>query len=378
MRVLFLNPSQYLSWDQEPLNHELRLPILKCGLVSDHRNFDYRSWTDVHGRTAMLDELRALVRSFAPDVIVYVNTLRDWRLSPDELHSLRVGSAKILGMLSDSHNRPTDQEADFFRALDGLIIGDSLFSYTRYRLLAETHFRGKTIIFLPGHQVLPDLFHPGDGTKSYDITHIGTVYGERQAFIEALARSLPAHRRVMQFGGLFDRTEVRRIGNLILYDYESSVRFLPLAEYARILHESRCCLSLQTDPGNLRVRGKTFEMLASRALCVAQDIKEYRLLLPADGYAPVASAEDAAGQIAALLDDPSELDRRAALGYEWFRDSFDIGAFWRDGLAATLGGTSPELRNPNARQAYDTLKADLFAHYGGPPSEDSLMNLIFS
>jgi hypothetical protein len=347
-------------------------------MVSDHRNFDYRSWTDVHGRTAMLDELRALTRSFAPDVIVYANTLRDWRLSPDELHSLRAGPVRILGMLSDSHNRPTDHEADFFRALDGLIIGDSLFTYTRYRLLAEAHYRGKTIIFLPGHQVLPDLFNPRDGVKKYDVTHVGTVYGERRDFIESLARALPSHRAVTQFGGLFDRTEVRRTGNLILYDYANSARFLPLAEYARILRHSRCCLSLQTDPGTARVRGKTFEMLASGTLCVAQDIKEYRLLLPADGYLPVSSARDAAAKIAGLLDDPAELERRAARGYEWHRDSFDAGMFWRDGLAATLGGVTPELRNAEARRAYETLKADLFAHYGGPPSEESLMKLIFS
>jgi hypothetical protein len=281
-------------------------------------------------------------------------------------------------MLSDSHDRPTDQEGDYFHALDGLIIGDSLYAYLRYRLLAEHHHPGKTVIFLPGHQVMPDLFHPGDGAKTHDVSHIGTVYGGRKAFIETLAAGLPAHRTLAAFGGLFDRTEVQRIGNLVLYDYAASGRFLALDEYARILRESRCCLSLQTDPGYLRVRGKTFEILASRALCVVQDIKEYRLLLPPDGFVAVTSPQDAAAKIAALLDDPAELDRRAEIGYDWFRDTFDIAAFWREGLAAAAAGVSPELRNPNARTAFESLRADLFAHYQGPPSEESLMKLIFS
>jgi hypothetical protein len=378
MRLLFLNPSQFQPWDREPLNHELRLPILKCGLVTDHRDFDYKSRAEAVGRAAMLDELRALVRSFTPDVIVYVNTLRDWRLSPDELQSLRLGPVRILGVLSDSHDRPTDLEGDFFRVLDGLIIGDSLYAYTRYRLLAELHHPSKTIIFLPGHQVLAELFHPGVGGKKHDVSHIGTVYGGRKAFIEALAAALPAHRTISAFGGLFDRTEIRRVDNLVLYDYAASGRFLALADYARTLRDSRCCLSLQTDPGSARIRGKTFEILASKSLCIVQDIKQYRLILPPEGYVAVESPEDAADKIAVLLDNPDELARRAAIGYEWFRDSFDIGAFWRDGLAAAVGGVSPELRNPNAKLAYEALKADLFAYYGGPPGEDSLMKLIFS
>jgi hypothetical protein len=378
MRVLFLIPSQFRSWDQEPLNHELRLPILKCGLVTDHRVFDYKTRTQGDGRAAMLDELRALVRSFAPDVIVYVNTLRDWRLSPDELVELRFGSARILAMLSDSHDRPTDMEADYFRALDGLIIGDSLYAYTRYRLLAENHCPGKTVIFLPGHQVLPELFHRGDGIKNHDVSHIGTIYGGRKAFIEALAAALPPHCTVSAFGGLFDREEIRRVGNLVLYDYAASGDFLALEDYARIMRESRCCLSLQTDPESPRLRGKTFEILASGALCVVQDIKQYRLVLPPEGFVAVDSPQTAAAEIARLLDDRKELERRAAVGYEWFRDTFDIGAFWRDGLTAAKDGVSPDLHNPNAKEAYRSLKGDLFAHYGGPPSEDSLMKLIFN
>ncbi len=378
MRLLFLIPSQFRSWEQEPLNHELRLPILASGLVRDYRDFDYKARATALGRAAMLDELQVLVRSFAPDVIVYVNTLRDWRLSPDELQSLRHGSSKILGMLADSHDRPTDQEGDFFRALDGLIIGDSLYAYTRYRLLAEQHYAGKSVIFLPGHQVMADHFHPGEGTKRNDVSHIGTVYGGRKAFIEGLAAALPPHRKVAAFGGLFDRAEIRRIDNLVLYDYAASGSFVALDDYARIMRDSRCCLSLQTDPGSSRIRGKTFEILASRALCIVEDAKQYRLILPSEGFVAVDSPEDAAGKIALLLDDGRELERRTAIGYEWFRDSFDIAAFWAEGFAALTGGGSPEIREANARRAFEDLKRDLFAHYGGPPSEDSLMKLIFN
>lgn len=378
MRLLFLIPSQFRPWEQEPLNHELRLPILACGLVRDHRDFDYKARAAAIGRAAMLEELHALVWAFAPDVIVYVNTLRDWRLSPDELESLRVGPVKILAMLSDSYDRPTDQEAEYFHALDGLIIGDSLYAYLRYRLLAEHHYAGKTVIYLPGHQVLPELFHPGEGAKRYDASHIGTVYGGRKAFIEGLAMALPPQRQVAAFGGLFDRTEIRRVENLVLYDYAKSGTFLALDDYARIMRESRCCLSLQTDPGSPRIRGKTFEILASRSLCVVEDIKQYRLVLPPDGFVAVDSPEDAAAKMALLFDHADELDRRANIGYEWFRDTFDIGAFWRDGLAAAKGGVSPDLRNPNAKAAYDALRGDLFAHYGGPPGEGSLMKLIFN
>ena len=106
--------------------------------------------------------------------------------------------------------------------------------------------------------------------------------------------------------------------------------------------------------------------------------KQYRLVLPPDGFVAVDSPADAVAKLTLLLDHPDELERRAAIGYEWFRDTFDIGAFWRDGLAAAQGGVSPELRNPNAKVAFDSLRSDLFAHYGGPPGEDSLMKLIFN
>jgi hypothetical protein len=356
----------------------MRLPILSSGAVSEHRDYAYRDRAVAIGREEMITELRDVVGSFRPDLLVYGNTHRDRRIRPNELNGLRQGSMKIMTLLFDTHNCPADDEMEFFSVSDSLVLADSLYAYTRYRLLAEHHYAGKTIIFLPGHQVLPELFPPGEGAKRYDVSHIGTVYGGRKAFIEALAAALPPHRTVSAVGGLFDRTEVKRVGNLVLYDYATSGTFLPIENYARIMRESTCCLSLQTDPDYPRIRGKTFEILASRSLCIVQDIKQYRLVLPPEGFVAVKSAEDAAAKIAFLLDNPDELARRADIGYEWFRDTFDIGAFWRDGLAAAIGGVSPELRNPNARAAYDSLRADLFAHYGGPPSEDSLMKLIFS
>ena len=378
MRVLFLIPSQFRSWEQEPANHELRLPIVQCGVVGVHRTYDYKAASDALGRAAMLAELRELARDFVPDVIVYANTLRDWRLSPDDLRSLRGGAAKIVGMLWDTYDRPSDQEMEYFQTLDGLIVGDSLFAYTRYRLLAEHHYTNKTVLFLPGHQVLSEFFHPGDGAKIHDVSHIGTLYGVRGQFIESLARGLPPHRTISAFGGLFDRIERRRVDNLVLYDYAASQKFLKIDAYAEIMRQSHCCLSLQADAGSARVRGKTFEILASRAVCILEDTKQYRLLLPEDAVVMAASPSDAADKIAGLLDDPAELSRRAGTGYEWFRDTFDIDAFWRDGLSAILAGATPELRAAHARAAYEGLTGDLFAHYKGPPSEDSLMKLIFS
>lgn len=378
MRVLFLNPSQYLAWDQEPFNHEMRQPILASGIVSEHRDYSYRDRTDAIGRADMMKELRDVIGAFRPDLMVYSNTHRERRIQPEDLDGLRQGSMKIMTLIPDTHDRPADDEKGFFSVSDCLVLADSLYAYTRYRLLAEYHHRGKAILYLPGHQVMPERFHPADGPRRYDISHIGTVYGGRKTFIETLAAALPPHRAVSVFGGLFSRTEARRAGNLVLHDYAASGTFLPIADYARIMRDSSCCLSLQAEPDNPRIRGKTFEILASRSLCVVQDIKQYRLVLPSEGFVAVESAEDAASKIAFLLDNPDELARRAAIGYEWFRDTFDIGMFWREGLAAAIGGVSPELRNPNAKAAYATLKTDLFAHYGGPPSEDSLMKLIFN
>ena len=42
MKVLFLNPEQYVRWEDEPSNHELRLPILNCGVVREHRDYCYQ------------------------------------------------------------------------------------------------------------------------------------------------------------------------------------------------------------------------------------------------------------------------------------------------------------------------------------------------
>ena len=42
MKVLFLNPEQYVDFENEPSNYQVRLPALNSGMISEHVDFVYQ------------------------------------------------------------------------------------------------------------------------------------------------------------------------------------------------------------------------------------------------------------------------------------------------------------------------------------------------
>ncbi len=94
MRVLFLNPEQYVSWENEPSNYELRLPILNCGAVTEHNDYCYQRKLRATGREEVEREVLAMVEAFKPDIVINSTTWPSQSVGLTTLHEImRRGSA---------------------------------------------------------------------------------------------------------------------------------------------------------------------------------------------------------------------------------------------------------------------------------------------
>ena len=115
MRILFFPHEQYLPFEYEASNFEVRLPAINCGLITDSETFVYQRVFRSQGREEMNKQAWEFAKSFSPDVVIHFRT---WPFPVDENldHSLintidRDGMMKgydfeLVKLIRDSHNLP--------------------------------------------------------------------------------------------------------------------------------------------------------------------------------------------------------------------------------------------------------------------------------
>lgn len=346
MRVLFFNPEQYVDFENEPSNVQLRLPILNCGLVTDHRDHVYQRDLRADGRVAMDAAALRVVAGTRPDVVVYSATWEHENLSPWVLRRIRDGGTPVVSMLWDSWIEPSTAEAELLAASTVLVVGDSLNTYHRCRLIGASLAPAVGVAFFGG-QVFTDLLRPlPEEAKVHDVTLLGSNEGERAELVAFLEAELP--RRGLGFnkaGGLVDS----RKGGFALTD-----AWVPWDEYVRIINRSRLCLNARTDPTRQQIKGKIFDYMACGVACLTDENADTRRFLPEGVVARFDGKEDALNQIVRLLADDGELGRLAGAGYRWLMANFDYRSFWGGVLRAALGEraalpTSPMLEADHGR-----------------------------
>lgn len=341
MRVLFFNPEQYVPFEQEPSNVQLRLPILNCGAVSGHRDHVYQRDLRSAGREAMDRRALEAVAAFRPDLVVYSATWEHENLSPWVLRTIRDdGPGKpgipVVSMLWDSWIAPTTAEAELLANSTVLVVGDSLHTYLRCRLAVEALRPAPKVAFFGG-QVFTDLVRPlADEPVLFDVTLLGSNEGRRARLVARLAEELPRHGiRFNKAGGLVDSSK----GGFALTD-----AWVSWDEYVRIINRSRLCLNSATDPTRLQIKGKIFDYMACGVACLTDGNVETRRFIPDGAVALFEDEEDCIAQILRLLGDDAERARIAEAGHRWLTETFDYRRFWSGVLEAALGrGPVPTL-----------------------------------
>ncbi|HEY0838530.1 MAG TPA: glycosyltransferase [Azospirillum sp.] len=329
MKILFFNPEQYVDFENEPSNVQLRLPILRCGLDIEHRDHVYQRDLRAHGRAEMDRRALMAVADFRPDLVVYSATWEHENLSPAVLRLIRDGGTPVVSMLWDSWIEPTTAEAELLAASTVLVVGDSLHTYLRCRLAGGGLTPRTTVVFFGG-QVYTDLVRPLPGEpKEFDVTLLGSNEGERAKLIAYLAEELPKHGvSFNKAGGLVDS----RKGAFALTD-----AWVPWDEYVRIVNRSRLCLNARTDPTRQQIKGKIYDYMACGVACLTDADEEVRRFIPEGAVALFDGAVDCVAQILRLLGDEGERRRIADAGHNWLMTTFGYKRFWSGVLRAALG-----------------------------------------
>lgn len=334
MKVLFFNPEQYVTFENEPSNVQLRLPILNCGVITEHRDHIYQRDLRTSGRDAMNARALKAVADFHPDAVVYSATWEHENLSPWVLKTIRDGSngqpgVPVVSMLWDSWIEPTTAEAELLANSTVLVVGDSLHSYLRCRLAAERLIPAPKVAFFGG-QVFTDLVRPlADQPTLFDVTLLGSNEGRRAQLVARLAEELPRHGvRFNKAGGLVDS----RKGGFTLTD-----DWVSWDDYVRIINSSRLCLNSATDPTRMQIKGKIFDYMACGVACLTEVNIETSRFIPDSAVATFENDEDCVRQILRLMQDDVERARIAAAGHLWLMAMFDYKRFWSGVLAAALG-----------------------------------------
>ncbi|SMH41553.1 glycosyltransferase family protein [Azospirillum agricola] len=346
IKILFFNPEQYVDFENEPSNIQLRLPILNCSLPIEHRDCVYQRDLRAHGRAEMDRRALAAVAEFRPDLVIYSATWEHENLSPGVLKAIRDGGTPVVSMLWDSWIEPTTAEAELLGSSSILVVGDSLHTYLRCRTVAERLTPQTRIVFFGG-QVFTDLLRPlPDEPKQFDVTLLGSNEGDRARLVDYLTEELPKRGiRFNKAGGLVNS----RKGAFKLTD-----DWVSWEEYVRIINRSSLCLNSRTDPARVQIKGKIFDYMACRVACLTDANVETRRFIPDGAAALFDGHEECLAQILRLLGDDAERERIAAAGHRWLTETFGYQAFWSGILRTALGDggclpTLPILEDEYAR-----------------------------
>lgn len=338
MKVLFLNPEQYVRWEDEPSNHELRLPILNCGAVTEHRDVCYQRMFREIGRDATNRHILSLVEKFQPQVVVNSTTWPNQSVGSGLLHEIMRCGVPVFTHVWDTFVEPAPHELGWFYSCNYLGIASSISSYSRYKRLAEAGCGPLGVIFTTGHNVLTETVCKLDLPKTVDVALLGSNEGLRTVFKKFLGSRLAAEGiSFKKQGGLIDWEKCRGPEDRERLTDE----WLPWDKYVESINRAKVCICSQTGRGRDQVKGKIFEFLACGAFVLADASAETQRLIPAGCVAYYDDIPDCLEKAIYFVRNDAERDRIARTGQEWFHTHFDYRRFWSTFLHAAVLGDRP-------------------------------------
>ncbi len=343
MKVLFFNPEQYLSFENEPSNYELRLPMIHCGVVTEYRDYIYQRVMREHGREQMDAGALEIVREFQPDIIVYSTTWPHMLLSDYVLHKILDEGYIVYTHMWDTQIRPHDHEYSLLASCTYFGLWDSITNYRRYLGLALLHENVKGVICPVGFNSFPDLMKKEPGmTKEYDVTILGSNEGKRAELRDFLEGSLESTgAKFYKFGGLVDS---RRVTDETRFELTDD--WVSWEDYVDVINKSKIGVVSQTQSHRLQIKGKVFDFLACGSFCLCDYNDEMRQIVPFDCIEYYRDEQDCLDKALYYLEHETEREEVAARGHRWFKSTFDALDFWNRffRFAVNGEGTLPEPR----------------------------------
>lgn len=347
MKVLFFNPEQYVGWEDEPSNYQLRLPFLNSGTVTEHRDYVYQQTLNAEGREAMNQGALKAFRDFEPDLVV--NSLAWWPECLDwtTLRDIRAEGGRVMSVFWDTWLDSLPHEVEFALNSDLILIMDSLTNYFKFRLAAEQHGRPNSVAFSP-IAVFTDLVQPRPRDKTRDVLLLGSNEGQRVALAKHLTTALAVDGIVLdRLGGLTDDEAAE----------EKTSGWISWGNYVEVINDAKIALNSQTQPDRFQIKGKIFDYMACGTFCLTDDNPELRQIVPDGCVAYYSDPADCAEKIRYFLRAADEREAIAARGLEWFNEVYDYKEFWQElSEAVVTGGTPPEL--PGFAPAYEKFKSN--------------------
>jgi len=349
MRVFFFDPEQYVSFENEPSNYELRLPIVNCGLVTEYRDFVYQSVLRREGSEAMNAAALREVQNFNPDLVVYSTSWPNETLSVNTLQQIMQQGVPLLTHVWDTHTTHLKHEIEWFSNCNYFAVADSVSNYLFYRYLARNKKYKWTqgVLFTGGNNVFTDVFARKQCERPYTVTMLGSNEAARAELIKQLRPALAARNiKLEKFGGLIDSFKKRP-------EFEANDHWIPFDAYVDVINRSKICLSSQTQTNRCQIKGKVFQFLACGAFCLTDFNPEIEKIIPAGCVAYYDGVEDCISKIVYYLEREEEREAIAERGYRWFHQTYNYKVFWSEVLRSiiTKDAPLPELPLPEAVSA---------------------------
>lgn len=348
IRVLFFNLENYMDFAQESQNYLLRLPLIKCGLEIECSDYAHQRDLKTHGRKAADEKALAVVREFKPDVVVYAHTWRYGDLSPAFFQAVRELGPKIVSCIWDSFIYPSLAEIQLFQQSDCVLIADALNTYLRLRLLSEMTNRRVTVGLCTGQYHIPDADDsPAPEEKIYDVTILGSLFGERLALAQHLEPKLRERGiKLHTMGGMYNESQKELGYRETWVDWDN---------YGKIIRQSKICLSSQNDVQRLRIKGKVFEIAARGTLCISDLNADSRRMLPADIFPLYENFDDCYQKICHFLENDEERVAAARDAQKWVRANFDSRRFYKSLLNYLVFGEGQPPAHPFLDREFEML-----------------------
>jgi glycosyltransferase involved in cell wall biosynthesis len=351
VKILFFNPEQYVDFEKEPSNYELRLPILNCGVVTSHRDYVYQRILRSEGRQAMNERALQEVLEFAPDIVIYSTSWDDQSIDRHVLRLIMQKGIPVYIHVWDTFIKPRLKELEWFVNCDYFGVADSVTSYLRYRSLLP-YSRTKGVIFTPGHNVFTEVIHKKEMEKIYDVTILGSTEAKRLPFIRYLRENLAVYGiSLHKFGGLIDDTKATPTEGLRLTD-----KWIPWEDYVNVINQSKICLSSQTQPNRSQIKGKIFEYLACGIFCLSDSNIEVRSIIPEDCIVYYNDFADCLRKIIYYLKHEDERLHIANKGYKWFHQTFNYKKFWSEFLKVAVNANMALPTLPSLKVAFEEMQ----------------------
>lgn len=348
MKVLFLNPEQYVDFENEPSNYQVRLPALGSGVITDHADFAYQRSYKTSGKEVMNEEAINIFNKFRPDIVI--NSMCWWQecLDWQTLATMREAGSKIISIFWDTWINALPHETEFLLNSDAVLIMDSLSNYFKYRLLVEHHGSSTKIIFSP-IAVFTDLIRPTDIEKDIDVLMLGSREGQRADLITYLDENLINHGINFQhLGGLLNDSDS---------DKNSKNGWIDWKTYAEVINRSKICLSSQTQSDRLQIKGKIFDFFASQTFCLTDNNPELKRFLPNETIAYFNDKIHCLSQIRHYINNETKRTLTAKKGYQWLKDNYSYKIFWDNILNFTLGNIDQTIQLPCIEEAYQEFRS---------------------